>query len=552
MPSQLSLACPEPGQELFEQVEVRRGLPLRGFLFSIYLHAVLFGASYFIPWNYWLPKEAPAKMYELTMIRTDEPLLLPALQPAAPAAKEGAEGADGGHAGPRPTPVALPHVVHKGPQLIVSAPPNPDNELQTIRQPDMVKPPKFPVVLPAPNMVMIASHAAKPTLVAPRPEVKTPPTPDPPKPAVKPEIPVVRPTRENAPELARLRLPDAVPPPPPPKPAEIPLPPLSSITHADSGPDMRDLLVLNAEPAEGKTSVAVPPGELHGSFVVSPVPLVASAGAGPIGGVAGGQPEQGEIGGGNGIGKGSGAGTGAGNGTGHGSGPGAGTGNGTGTGSIGRGPGAGARGSGTGRPGGTGSQGGTGNGSGTGSGPGSPFPDVVVQGGTAHNGKASAASDGGVGTAGKYSYGMTIVSSASGGGGLKDFGVFRNETVYTVYVPMAESSSWTMQYAAMAVADGNQGSATPAAQRVLTAPYPLNKNAPQFAPELVARHSGRMIIVRAVITREGKLDAVRILQSPDVRLTDVVVAALDHCAFHPAELNGESIPVKVVIGIPVL
>jgi len=48
------------------------------------------------------------------------------------------------------------------------------------------------------------------------------------------------------------------------------------------------------------------------------------------------------------------------------------------------------------------------------------------------------------------SYGMTVVSTASSGGGLEDFGVFDNERVFTVYIPMkrtpdAEDPTWTLR-----------------------------------------------------------------------------------------------------------
>ena len=49
-------------------------------------------------------------------------------------------------------------------------------------------------------------------------------------------------------------------------------------------------------------------------------------------------------------------------------------------------------------------------------------------------------------------YNMTVVATASSGGGLEDYGVFSNEHVFTVYVPVkrapdAEDPTWTLQYA---------------------------------------------------------------------------------------------------------
>ncbi len=48
-------------------------------------------------------------------------------------------------------------------------------------------------------------------------------------------------------------------------------------------------------------------------------------------------------------------------------------------------------------------------------------------------------------------YAITIVASGASGGGFKDFGVFRDEASYTVYLDMADAgahgSTWTLQYA---------------------------------------------------------------------------------------------------------
>jgi hypothetical protein len=71
------------------------------------------------------------------------------------------------------------------------------------------------------------------------------------------------------------------------------------------------------------------------------------------------------------------------------------------------------------------------------------------------------------------SYSMTITSTASSGGGLADFGVFHDETIYTVYLDMRENdedhrASWILQYAVL------QPQAGDGAERIrgtLTPPY---------------------------------------------------------------------------------
>ncbi len=61
---------------------------------------------------------------------------------------------------------------------------------------------------------------------------------------------------------------------------------------------------------------------------------------------------------------------------------------------------------------------------------------------------------------------MTVVSTASSGGGLEDFGVFDNERVFTVYIGMKRmpedaDPTWTLQYASLQAAGGDPQIAAP-------------------------------------------------------------------------------------------
>src|SRR5258708_28164040 len=61
-----------------------------------------------------------------------------------------------------------------GPQVIVSDLPDSTNDVQTIRRPDLVNPPKFPKPVLLPSMVMLPAHARK---VAVSPPLCHPPRP---------------------------------------------------------------------------------------------------------------------------------------------------------------------------------------------------------------------------------------------------------------------------------------------------------------------------------------------------------------------------------------
>jgi hypothetical protein len=39
-------------------------------------------------------------------------------------------------------------------------------------------------------------------------------------------------------------------------------------------------------------------------------------------------------------------------------------------------------------------------------------------------------------------------------------------------------------------------------------------------------------------------------QTPDANLIPSIIAALDNWAFKPAEVNGQPVPVKILLGIP--
>jgi TonB family protein len=69
--------------------------------------------------------------------------------------------------------------------------------------------------------------------------------------------------------------------------------------------------------------------------------------------------------------------------------------------------------------------------------------------------------------------------------------------------------------------------------------------------DLVRKYSGRLVIAYAVVTADGKMEQLSIKQSPDPALNDVVLSALQKWTFRPARRNGEVIPTKILLGIPV-
>ena len=69
--------------------------------------------------------------------------------------------------------------------------------------------------------------------------------------------------------------------------------------------------------------------------------------------------------------------------------------------------------------------------------------------------------------------------------------------------------------------------------------------------ELVRRYPRQLVIVYAIINIEGKMEQMVVKDSPDARLNEPVLKALGKWVFRPAQRDGEVVPAKVLLGIPV-
>jgi hypothetical protein len=156
------------------------------------------------------------------------------------------------------------------------------------------------------------------------------------------------------------------------------------------------------------------------------------------------------------------------------------------------------------------------------------------------------------------SYGITILASGGSGGGLKDFGVFGNEQVQTVYLDMRRTISdrplsWTVEYSV------GQKDITPvngilniSIRQEVILPFPIDKEMPAWPEDLSRKYSGRMIIAFALITDQGAIEKPVIKDSPDPLLNPAVISAIEKWTFRPARRDGEVVPAKILLGIPVL
>ena len=538
--------------------EISHGFPIRGLFLSAIAHELIIVVILLLSFSLTRNRLPASRAFNGTIKLSDAKgvVYLPVLGGGSEGSgqKGGAPGASAKESSPAPSRSSK-GMAFPGPQPILSSPPNPTNQRQTIIQPALEKPKILQEFVPLPNMV----RAAKPHLALP-PDVM----------GGKPELPEFHPAVQAAVQPPRMVLP-ATPPPAPIRPAaEAPkrasgekvVEPPKLKPPQMLGADEQALVSLSPTPTLPQKAPQIPEGEARGQFAVSPsaslepapvpgskiessAPVPAIGQTGAAAGDAAGQVTPGGGGTGTGAGADSGSGKGGTTATGAGRGSSAGTGIGTGAGPT--------------------SASGAGAGNATGKG---GLPGLTIQA-RSYGGAGISVNNGGGGAGGGISvnvqrtpvklppqtaYGMTISSTADSGGGLPDLGVFAHEKVYTVFLDMRSTSSdytpsWTLQYARLRSAAEKDASAS---SEGLTPPFPLAKEMPRLNSELIRTYLRNVIVVFAVMDTEGKLQRVSILQTPDNRFNTPILAALTHWKFQPAQLNGQPVPLKVLIGIPLL
>ncbi|HEV2494258.1 MAG TPA: energy transducer TonB [Terriglobia bacterium] len=537
-----------------ESIDLTRGrFPGRGLLYSFLFHEIAVFLLLLSP-SYVIQRTKEYRPVNNEPLFIDAEVLkeyLPSVGGGQESSPEGeTKGEEDKKGDAAPASEGQSGLTYPGPQPIVSRPPVPDNTVQTIRQPDLVSPPVIKVPVMLPNQVQIAAPKApelKGTSHALEIPVSVPPAPPPP-PEVKPKLVLPPPKPELAAlptasvkDLAQSTPKLSAPKPPPPK------------VLPSSGDQMRNLAVLSPVLNKPTEVAEIPMGERHGSFAIGP-PALKGKSSEPGAGT-GNHPGAGAAATASAA---TGAGTGGATATGHGAGAGSSlvAGNGAGTGSatgagLGRaGTGQGAGGSGTGK----------GSGVGAGIGPGhGPFPGLAIEGGVGAGGSIPRSGmHMNFGPDKSYNYGMTVEAEGKSGGGLRDFGIFRDEPVYTVYVDVPEPKSpmapWTLEYAVLDPSSSstvvNLKKVAAAPEQQIIAPFPTTKEDPKLPWDVVKQYPGHMLVVYAEISPEGKLRKIHILDSPDIELSQLVLQALAKWEFKPAIVNGKPVAVKTLFGVP--
>jgi TonB family protein len=500
----------------------RRYLPGGGLLGSLFVHGAILSGLLLLSSQVRATQQYRAHV-RVTIVNLKDPnyrLYLPILlsghaELAAP--KEGLASRPERVAAPVPT---VKGFSYPGPQPFISDVPKATNSVQTVLQPALQNLPTLPPPLLLPNVVRMADAIPAPAPFAterqPAASVEqaVKPVPAPAKSQLpRVETPKVLLVSRSAPEFPEPAMP----------PVEKSLVPKESNPVEASSKPVEPLLALSPMPAPSDERAKLPNGEARGRFAVSPEPNLAAPDTVP------------------------GFKTGTTSDTGTRTAPNT---PGTSSGSTAPVKKTDPPASGGGNSGDKSPKAKSGNSADT-------FAGITILGGTSgtNTNSANIISIGGTPPPVQTSYGVTIVSTETSGGGLPQFGVFSNEPIYSVYVDMRRTvndvaPSWTFEYAVLKTSADHRTDDAGRTQQGLVLPFPIVKEEPTFSAELRRKYLGRRIIVFAIINADGKFEQVSIKDSPDPVLNESVISAISKWIFRPAKLNGESVPVKALFGIP--
>jgi Gram-negative bacterial TonB protein C-terminal len=494
-----------------EEVGVNGGPKFTAFFSSCLLHFSILFFLLAVPFWFLLPQpmetiHVPQIVYEFHEITL--PKDLPSVKPPG----QGGQPGKGTH--PERAPARGSTAFHHS-VTVVSNPPHPDNNFQTIIQPHINPAQRIKINLRLPNLVLGGAL----TVPAPAPEVPPPPMKlSVPKTLNSLTIPQVSVVSMKPPEL---KLPasespnmPAIPAPPPPPPPE-PQPKANNLEaiatlglQATSNGATTSLLSLSLNPAPETEKLVLPAGNRYGAFTISPAGNRPGSPSGYTGGSA----------------------------TGGSGGPGGG--------------GDASRGVGSGYNGGGGGAGVNGLGVSTSGNPGSA--------GTANGGRLSAS------TLAKLIYpilrpppknrfAMVVTAGPMGGGGLHVFGVLKGGKVYTIFLPMPQKN-WILQYSTLNSADSPKSSKSNGVSLQIdfgVVPPAVDKRFDFHRPALTAEEKKKMIILHGIIGTDGSVRDLTVYRGVQNVADQAAMAAFAKWKFQPAVRSGKPVPLEILLGIPV-
>ncbi len=486
------------------------------FFTSLLLHFAVIFFLVEVPFSALLPHHKiqtvhlPQIVYEFHAIEL--PKDLPALKPPGPGGQPG----KGIH--PHKAPARGSIAFHPK-ATVVSNPPHPDNNFQTIIQPSAPRNVKIKIRLRLPNVIMggmLPVHTPPPPVPPPPMKLSVPRTLNS---LTVPQVTVASATPPKliipasaTPNMPPIPMPEPPPPPLAPKlkaAAQItPVAPNVGMATLANGSQSR-LLLLSLNPAPPSAKISLPAGNSYGAFTISP----SGKKAGSPSGVNGGTLNGGE------------------------GGPGGGGDNSTGVGS--------------------GHAGGGGNGGGRGGLPVSSSGNAASGGSGLGQGTLSAASIAKLiypilRPPPKNRFAMVVTAGPVGGGGLHIYGVLTGGKVYTIFLPMPKRN-WILQYCVLKGADKSSKKQNPQVSVELNfgiIPPAVEKRFNFHRPALTPEQKNGMIVLHGIINKEGAVENLKVYKGVQNVADQAAVAAFARWKFKPALDKGKPIPVEILLGIP--
>jgi|GEM_PF-4901433 len=146
---------------------------------------------------------------------------------------------------------------------------------------------------------------------------------------------------------------------------------------------------------------------------------------------------------------------------------------------------------------------------------------------------------------------------AAGGGPRKTPHGEMEKKIYTAYLNLANlssrSGSWVMrfsEYEDPTLTASQQPIAAGDPDVELSAPRLLHSEHPRYPAAAFYKKVEGEVVLSAIIRRDGTVDTIKILRSVDERLDEAAVEALKRWVFEPSEKNGRAVDVLAEITIP--
>jgi hypothetical protein len=122
-------------------------------------------------------------------------------------------------------------------------------------------------------------------------------------------------------------------------------------------------------------------------------------------------------------------------------------------------------------------------------------------------------------------------------------GIWNDRVAYTVYLHVGLAKSWILQYS---LPRSNEAAHAGSVMR-LDAPWPYNIVRPNLPPGVF---NADAILVHGFVNQQGKFESLALSFPPGFQQAQFVLDALNQWQFRPAEQNGQSETVEVLLIIP--